>query len=322
MKVDGFLLAIIGAVLLALVAPGLGLPEGPLHLGVVTRAGIALVFFLHGANLSPAALRAGASNWRVHLAVQATTYVVFPALGFALFFGLAPWLGVEARLGIFFLCALSSTISSSVAMTSLAGGNVAAAVFDASLSGILGMVITPALMAVVAAVEGRGIALLPAIRDVMEVLLLPFAAGQVLRGVVAPLLAARKPLVQSLDRGVIVLIVYSAFCESTASGLWHSQSPLVIAAIGLIAAALLALVLTLTTLGARALGFSLPDEVTTVFCGSKKSLANGAPIARILFAGTPAMGMIMLPLLLYHQLQLVVCAVLARRYAERIAGEG
>ena len=323
MKLDGFLLAIISAVLLALLAPGLGLPDGPLHLGLLTRAGIALVFFLHGANLSPAALRAGASNWPVHLVVQLTTYALFPALGFALYFGLAPWLGAEARLGIFFLCALSSTVSSSVAMTSLARGNVAAAVFDASLSGILGMVITPTLVALIVSVEGRGIALLPAIRDVMATLLVPFGAGQVVRGLLAPLLAARKRLVNLLDRGVIVLIVYSAFCESTASGLWHSQSALVIAAIGLIAAGLLALVLVTTTLVARTLQFPLVDEVATVFCGSKKSLANGAPIARVLFAGSPALGMIMLPLLLYHQLQLVVCAVLARRYAVRIgAGEG
>ena len=178
-------------------------------------------------------------------------------------------------------------------------------------------------MALIVSVEGRGIALLPAIRDVMATLLLPFAAGQALRGLVAPVLAARRPLVQMLDRGVIVLIVYSAFAESTASGLWHSQSPLVIAAIGVIAAALLALVLVVTTLLSRALRFPLADEITTVFCGSKKSLANGAPIARILFAGHPGLGMIMLPLLLYHQLQLVVCAVMARRYAVRTGtGEG
>ena len=317
MKIDGFLLAMLCAVVLAFVAPHLGTPDGPLHMGLVTTLGIAFVFFLHGANLSPEALKAGATNWRIHVAVQATTFIVFPLIGFTIFFGLRPVLSEEVRLGVFFLCALSSTISSSVAMTSLARGNVPAAVFDASLSGIMGMVITPMLIAVVRAVSGQSFPILPAIADVAMTLLLPFAAGQIARPLIARWLAARKPIINRLDRGVIILIVYSAFCESTASGLWWSYSPWVIAQIAVIAGALLALILWLTTRLSRAWGFSLADEVTTVFCGSKKSLANGAPIAKILFAGDPAMGMIMLPIILYHQLQLIVCSMLARRYAAR-----
>ncbi|MCW6537093.1 bile acid:sodium symporter [Sphingomonas sp. MMSM24] len=305
MKIDGFLLAMLAAVVLAFLAPRLGAEGGALHMAQVTEIGIALVFFLHGANLSPQSLKAGAANWRVHLAVQATTYILFPLIGFAIFFGLSSVLAYEVRLGVFFLCALSSTISSSVAMTSMARGNVPAAVFDASLSGIIGMAITPSLIAMVAAVSGKPFPILPAIGDVALTLLLPFAA--------------RKPIINRLDRGVIVLIVYTAFCESTASGLWWRYSPWVIAEIAAIAAILLAVVLGVTTALSRACGFPLADEVTTVFCGSKKSLANGAPIARILFAGNPAMGMIMLPIMLYHQLQLIVCSILARRYAARAA---
>ncbi|WP_298669438.1 bile acid:sodium symporter family protein [uncultured Sphingomonas sp.] len=315
MKIDGFLLAMLAAILLAFVAPQIGTPHGPLHMGLVTTLGIGFVFFLHGANLSPQALKAGAANWRIHAAVQATTFVLFPLIGLALFFGLRSLLDYEVRLGIFFLCALSSTISSSVAMTSMARGNVPAAVFDASLSGIIGMAITPTLIATVAAVSGQSFPILPAIADVAMTLLVPFAAGQALRPLIARWLAANKRLINLCDRGVIVLIVYSAFCESTASGLWWSYSPWVIAEIAGIAAALLALVLWLTTIAARAWGFSLADEVTTVFCGSKKSLANGAPIAKILFGASPALGMIMLPIILYHQLQLIVCSILARRYA-------
>jgi len=318
MKIDGFLLAMLGAVVLAFVAPRLGAPGGPLHMGLVTTLGIALVFFLHGANLSPEALKAGATNWRIHIAVQSTTFIVFPLIGFAIFFGLRPVLSEEVRLGVFFLCALSSTISSSVAMTSLARGNVPAAVFDASLSGIMGMVITPMLIAMVRAVSGQPFPILPAIADVAMTLLLPFAVGQLARPLIARWLAARRPIINRLDRGVIILIVYSAFCESTASGLWWSYSPWVIGEIAVIAGAVLWLILWLTTILSRIWGFSLPDEVTTVFCGSKKSLANGAPIAKILFAGDPAMGMIMLPIILYHQLQLIVCSMLARRYAARV----
>ncbi|MDH7972081.1 bile acid:sodium symporter family protein [Sphingomonas sp. AR_OL41] len=317
MKIDGFLLAMLAAVLLAFVAPWFGAAGGPLHIDQVTAIGIALVFFLHGANLSPEALKSGAANWRIHFAVQATTFILFPLIGFAVFFGLAPLLAYEVRLGVFFLCALSSTISSSVAMTSLARGNVPAAIFDASLSGVLGMIITPTLVAIVVKVSGQSFPILPAIANVALTLLVPFALGQLARPLVKAWLSARKPLINKLDRGVIILIVYGAFCESTASGLWWRYSPWLIGEIALLAGLLLAMILWLTTRLSQVLGLTLPDEVTTVFCGSKKSLANGAPIAKILFAGNPALGMIMLPIMLYHQLQLIACSALARRYAAR-----
>jgi len=177
------------------------------------------------------------------------------------------------------------------------------------------MAVTPALVAMVAAVGGHAFPILPAIADIAVTLLLPFAAGQLARPLIAGWLAARKPVINKLDRGVIILIVYGAFCESTASGLWWRYSPWVIAGIALVAALLLALILVLTTYVARLWCFPLADEVTTVFCGSKKSLANGAPIAKILFAGNPALGMIVLPIMLYHQLQLIICSAMARRYA-------
>jgi sodium/bile acid cotransporter 7 len=320
MKIDGFLLAMLGAVVFAFVAPTIGATGGVLHMGLVTAIGIAIVFYLHGANLSPAALKAGAANWRVHVLVQGTTFIVFPAIGFLIFFGLRSVLDPDVRLGVFFLCALSSTISSSVAMTSLGKGNVPAAVFDASLSSIVGMIVTPSLIGLVSAVSGRSFPILPAIGDVAMTLLLPFAAGQAMRPLVAGWIGTHKPLVTGADRAVIVLIVYAAFCESTAAGLWWRYDPWIIGQIALIVGSLLAAVLWLTTLLSRAVGLSLPDQVATVFCGSKKSLANGAPIAKILFAGTPALGMIMLPLMLYHQFQLIVCSMLARRYA-RLAAE-
>jgi sodium/bile acid cotransporter 7 len=317
MKLDGFLIAMLAAVSLAFLAPGLGAAHGPLHMALVTDVGIALVFFLHGANLAPSALKAGAANWRLHLFVHASTFVLFPLLGFAVFAGGRGLLGPDVRLGVFYLCALSSTISSSVAMTSLGKGNVPGAVFDATLSGLLGMGLTPILVGWVTATSGHPLPVLPAVWDVVIKLLAPFAAGQALRPVVGAWVHRHKPWVTKADRGVIVLIVYAAFSESTAAGLWSHYSPLVILQVLVLVAVLLAIVLTGTTLGARALGFSREDEVAAVFCGSKKSLANGAPIAKILFGASPSLGMIMLPLMLYHQLQLIVCSVLARRYAAR-----
>ncbi|HWW63669.1 MAG TPA: bile acid:sodium symporter family protein [Sphingomonadaceae bacterium] len=321
MKLDGFLLATLAAVFAALVAPSIGAAGGPLHLDVVTTVGIAIMFFLHGAALSPQALKAGAANWRLHLLVHGSTYLLFPAIGFAFFLlgaGLAP---AEVRLGVFYLCAVSSTISSSVAMTAIGKGNVAGAIFDATLSGLLGMVLTPLLVGLVVASGSGHLPLLPAILDVVKTLLLPFAAGQIARPLIAGLLHRHEAGVANADRAVIVLIVYAAFCDSSAAGLWSRYDPLLILGVAVMMLVLLVLILFLTTGASRLLGFSRADEVAAVFCGSKKSLANGAPIAAVLFAGNPALGMIMLPLLLYHQMQLVLCSILARRYAERAARE-
>lgn len=314
MKIDGFLGAMVGAILLALLAPSLGAKGGVLHLDLLTAIGIGLVFFLHGAALSPHAVKAGAANWRLHLFVHTSTFLLFPAIGFALYFGLARVLQPEVRIGLFFLAALPSTISSSVAMTAMARGNVAGAIFDATLSGLIGMVATPILVGLILATNRSHLELGDAIFDVMKSLLLPFAGGQLLRPLIGSFVLRNKSRISKLDRGVIVLIVYSAFCESTAAGIWSRYDPVAILSVALIVASVLAIILLATTWAARALDFSREDEIAAVFCGSKKSLANGAPIAAILFAGNPAMGMIMLPVMLYHQFQLIVCTMLARRY--------
>jgi solute carrier family 10 (sodium/bile acid cotransporter), member 7 len=317
MKIDGFLLAMLLAILAALAAPQLGAAGGPLHLSLLSSGGIALVFFLHGAALSPKAVSAGAANWRLHVLIHSSTYVLFPILGLVIYLATRGWLPEEARLGIFFLSALSSTISSSVAMTALGRGNVAGAVFDATLSGMLGMVLTPLLVGLVASSVSAHLPLLPAIIDVTKKLLLPFVAGQLARPLIGAVVTRYKPWVTRADRSVIVLIVYGAFCDSTAAGVWQRYSPVLIGQIAVIALVLLGLVLTATTLVSRRLGFTRADEVAAVFCGSKKSLANGAPIASVLFAANPNLGMLMLPLILYHQLQLIVCSMLARRYARQ-----
>ncbi len=318
-KADGFLISMLGAVVLACLFPLAGSSHGPLQLGRVTQLGIGLVFFLHGTELSTSALRAGAANWRLHLFVQLSTYVLFPLLGLLLFFGARQVLSPEVRLGMFFLCALPSTISSSIAMTSIGRGNVAGAVFDATLSGLIGMVLTPVLVGLVSATEMRPLPILPAIEDVTVKLVLPFAAGQMLRPLLHAALHRWQRLLRHADQGVIVLIVYVAFCDSVLAGIWSHYGPLVLLQILVLASLLLALVLTLTRLGARWLRLSHADEVAAVFCGSKKSLASGAPIAQVLFGGGASLGLLMLPLLVYHQLQLVVCGILARRYAQRHA---
>lgn len=318
MKLDGFLVAMLAVVGFAFAWPELGATGGPLPLSLITSVGISVVFFLHGAGLSRAALTTGATNWRLHLFIQSSTFVLFPVLGIVLLFTTASILPSEARIGIFFLCALCSTISSSIALVAMARGNVSAAVFNASLSGIIGMVATPLLMAPVVDVHLAGQQ--PVLNSIVEIavkLLLPFGLGHMLRPLLADHLAKRKKWVGRLDRGVILAIVYASFCQSTADGLWSRYDPTTIALIAGLVTLLLLFVLTLTRSLARLFGFNREDEITAVFCGSKKSLANGAPIAQTLFGGNPAMGMIVLPLMIYHQLQIVVCTLIAQRYARR-----
>lgn len=321
MKLDFYLISIFLAIALAFVAPQLGSSDGPLYLPLITSIGVSLVFFLHGAGLSPQSLKASATKWKLHLLVQSSTFVLFPILGFVIFVlsrGLIP---DELRLGIVYLSVLSSTISSSVALTAMSHGNVAAAVFNATLSGLIGLAITPFLIGFAETTAAGQFSLVEAIVDVAQKLLLPFIAGQLARPLIGSFLAKRKPWVSKIDKSVIVLIVYGAFCNSTSAGIWKAYSPLLIGEIGLIVMGCLAAVLAVNVFAARALGFSKEDEAASVFCGSTKSLANGAPIASVLFAGNPNLAVILLPLVMYHLLQLVVCSAIARIYAERAEKE-
>lgn len=317
-QVDGFLAAMLGAVALALLAPEIGRSDGPLQLGSVTGFGIALVFLLHGANLAPDKLFAGMRNWRLHVFVQTCTFVLFPLIGLALALLLDGRIAPALLTGVFFLCVLPSTISSSVAFTAMAGGNVGAAVFNATLSNFIGILVTPLLVSQWLNASGASLPVGQAILGVSLQLLLPFVVGQFLRPHLHSWLVRHKGAVSRVDRGVIVLIVYSSFCDSAAAGLWSGEGWIVVLqALGL-SVAILAGVLSLTRFAARRFGFSVDDEIVAVFCGSKKSVASGIPMARLLFGSRPELGMIVLPAMIYHQVQLIVCASLARRYARTL----
>jgi sodium/bile acid cotransporter 7 len=235
-------------------------------------------------------------------------------MGAGIYFGAGGLLDDHLRLGVFFLCALSSTISSSVALVAMAKGAVPVAVFDATLSSLLGMVITPALLALVSSAGAQPLPLLPAMRDIFMSLLLPFALGQLMRPLLAPTLK-RWPILGKLDRAVIILIVYAAFCNSAQAGLWSSSDLGTVALVTVLALLMLAIVLFAISRASHALNLTREDEIAATFCGATKSLVNGAPIARIVFGAGPELGMIMLPLLLYHPAQLIVCSILAKRFA-------
>lgn len=311
-----FLAGMLSAVVLATFTPELGRSGGPLHADVAVDAGVFAVFFLHGVGLSPERLRAGAARWRLHAFVQTFTFVVFPLLGLALRALAGDHLPPHLLTGFLYLCFLPSTITSSVAMTSLARGNVVGAVFNATLSSVLGVFVTPLLVGAVLAGSGE-ISFGRAMTKIGTLLVLPLVLGQAVHRLAGDVFASRRAVVGLFDRVVVLGVVYVSFCDSVRAGLWshYGAGTLVTAAAG--AALLLGVVLFLTWRAARLLRFEVEDEIAAVFCGSKKALATGVPMAKALFGGHPGLGLIVLPIMLYHQLQLFVCTVLAHRYASR-----
>ncbi len=310
---EPFILMLLGTVLLASVLPARG-GFAPIA-AAAADVGIVLLFFLHGAKLSRDAIWEGARNWRLHLAVLATTFLLFPLLGLAL--GHLPGLTGPVTAGLLFLTLLPSTVQSSIAFTAIARGNVAAAVCSASFSNLLGIVLTPALVALLmGGVGGQGSGIsLSAVESIVGQLLVPFVAGHLLRPWIGGFVARQKALLTIVDRGSILLVVYTAFGAAVVEGLWSRISGGDLALIGTICVLLLAVVLAATWLAGRALGFTREDAIVLLFCGSKKSLASGVPMAGVLFPAAQV-GAILLPVMLFHQIQLIACAVIARRYAD------
>lgn len=277
---------------------------------------VALLFFLHGARLSRAAVLAGATHWRLHLSVLLLTFVAFPLIGLALRPLCAALLTPELYLGVLFLCVLPSTVQSSIAFTSVARGNVPAAVCAASLSNFIGIFLTPVLAGAVLSAHGGAPTSAAAIWKIVLQLLLPFVAGQCARPWLAATVERHRAALKLVDQGAILLVVYVAFSAAVVQGLWRQLPLVMLLSLLAISALILAIMMGLSTYISRKSGLSPEDEIAVVFCGSKKSLASGVPMAKVLFASHAA-GPVLLPLMLFHQLQLMVCAVLAQRYARR-----
>jgi sodium/bile acid cotransporter 7 len=310
-RLDGFTLAIFAAVIVALLLPCSG--ESARLVAIGSEIAIILLFFLQGARLSRRIVLAGFLHWRLHLTVLAATFAVFPLLGLALSPLSGTVLTPELYLGLLFLCAVPSTVQSSVVFTSIAGGNVAAALGSASISGVLGMILTPLLVGLLLNAEG-GVSF-NGLGSIFTHLLLPFLVGQAVQPWIEGWISRRRRLVGLLDRGSVLLMVYGVFSAAALSGLWRHLPVAGLLIVALIDGILLATMLALTAFAARRLGFSREDEIAIVFCGSKKSLVTGISMATALFAGASA-GLMVLPLMIFHQMQLMVCATLARRYAE------
>lgn len=311
---DPYVALMLLTVALAAVLPARGVGAG--IAGAAADAGIAVLFFLYGARLSPQAALGGMVQWKLHIAVLLCTFALFPLLGLAtggLAGGLLP---VALVTGIQYLCLLPSTVQSSIAFTSIARGNVPAALCAASISNILGVFISPFLAGLL--LQAHGVALsYDVFMDITLQLLAPFVLGQLLRPWVGSWVQSQKTMLGYVDRGSILLIIYVAFSKGVVDNVWAQIGVDDLLILFAVLSLLLFLVLTITAvIGRRLMRLSVEDEIVLQFCGSKKSLASGLPMATVLFSG-PQLSLIVLPLMLFHQLQLIVCAVLARRYAAR-----
>lgn len=313
---DNFMLILLALIVAASVLPVRGVYAG--HAATLTNAAIALLFFLHGAKLPLQSVIAGLGHWRLHSLVFACTFLLFPLLAVLLKPVLLPLVGPDLYRGLLYMSALPSTVQSAIAFTSVARGNVPAAICAAATSSLLGVFVTPLLVVLLLGQAGHGLSMGDAVLKIMLQLLLPFVLGQIARPWIGAWVDRNKSWLKHVDQWSIYLVVYTAFSKAVVDGLW---SKLPLAQLLLLAGAcagLLFIVLQLTWRLGRRLGFSLEDRITLLFAGSKKSLATGVPMAQVLFAGS-AMGAVLLPIMVFHQIQLLVCAVLSKRFAARPA---
>ncbi|NII11377.1 bile acid:sodium symporter family protein [Oleiagrimonas sp. C23AA] len=309
---DNFTLTLLATIGVASLAPCRG--RWAHGFDILTDVAIALLFFLHGAKLSRQAVLAGATHWRLHLTVLSCTFALFPLLG-VIGSPLAQLLLTPSLLaGFLFLCCVPSTVQSSIAFTSMAHGNVPAAVVSASISSLVGLVLTPLLAGLLLSRQGSISA--QGAMDIVLQLLLPFTLGHLSRPWTGAFVERHRGLLKFSDNGTIVLVVYTAFSAAVVKGLWQHTPVSALLGVLVMAALLLAAVMVINLWASRRLGFDREDRIAIFFCGSKKSLASGIPIARVIFAGQ-AMGALVLPLMVFHMLQLMVCAVIAQRYARQ-----
>lgn len=315
LALDRFTILLVAMVLLASFLPISG--QAAAIFGKVTTIAIAVLFFLHGAKLSREAVVEGILHWKLHALVFAITFIVFPVLGLMAKPVLEPLLGQQLYWGFLFMCFLPSTVQSSIAFTSVAKGNVAAAVCSASFSNLIGMFITPILVSLFIFGQSKhNYDPTSSIIEITLLLLVPFILGQVLRPYVFPLMQKMPKIVKVFDQGSILMVVYGAFSGAVVAGLWHQVSLTTLIYLVLACSVLLTAIMLLALYIPKWLDFSQADQISIFFCGSKKTLASGVPMAQILFIGQP-LGMIVLPIMIFHQIQLMVCGVIANYWSKQ-----
>lgn len=316
LALDRFTILLVLMVLLATLLPISG--QFAYYFNILTTVAIAVLFFLHGAKLSREAVIEGMLHWRMHALVFIFTFLIFPLIGLLSRPVLEPVLGQQLYWGFLFMCFLPSTVQSSIAFTSMARGNVAGAVCSASFSNIIGMFITPILVSYF--ILGQSQHDFDPTKSIVQItllLLVPFILGQLLRPFIFPQMRKFPSVVKVFDQGSILMVVYGAFSSAVVAGLWQQVSGITLIYLTLACSVLLTIVMLLALYLPKWLGFNQADQITIFFCSSKKTLASGVPMAQILFIGQP-LGMIVLPIMIFHQIQLMVCGVIANQWSKSI----
>jgi len=321
-KFDWFMKGMVIVVIIAFLWPEPGAHGGFLHPQLLNKLGIAVVFFLNGLSLSLAAMRDGLMRWKAHLVIQCGTFVFFPVLGWLILKLTNGWISPDLQIGFFYLCALPSTVSSSVALTVAARGNMPVAVFNATLSSMIGVVITPLWMAWLLGHSGTHFDVLPVIVDLMLWVILPLILGQCSRPVLAGWAARNKKPVHIIDRLTILMLVYTSFADSVKQGIWSNYGVLIVVETLIGAAVLFFIALSVMLWTARLLKMPFEEVVAVAFCGSKKTLASGVPMGHLIFGANPALGLILMPIMIYHPLQLAFGGMLAQHWAARESDKG
>lgn len=326
LRANGFILGLGIAVLLAFIFPGPGSSHGVLHPDILNNVGIATILVLQGLSLAMERVKSGAANWRLHLVIQAFTFLIFPLVGLGLGFAVPKiWGSVPPPIldGFLYLCVLPSTISTSVVLTAVARGNTAGALFNAALSNIVGVVLTPVLVHLLMQRSGAGAGAAmefgPLLLKISLLTLLPFGVGMLLRPRLKDWVDAHKKWIARLSNGIILFIVYTAFCDSVEQDIWHRHGAWLTVQTIAAVIGLFTMVSLLVHVSCRALKLNREDYIAAYFCSVKKTLAMGVPLAMLIFGERADLSLILLPIMFYHPLQLFINGLLANQWAKRQA---
>lgn len=317
--INGFLLGLFFAIGMAATFPAIGAADSGIPWKPIINFGIACVFFFYGVKLNPQQLRSGLSNWRLHLLIQLSTFLIFPVIVFGLL-QFIPWVDSDFKLGISYLSALPSTVSASVVMVSIAGGNLPAAIFNASISSLLGVILTPAWMGVLGGGAEGEIDFWVTLGELTLKVILPVILGILAHGWLFPKIKTILSKLKYVDQTVIMIIVFTSFAESFGQKLFTAYQLSTVVAIAATMLGIFILIWLILELISRFLRFSIQDRITTLFCGSKKSLVHGVVIGKVIFSDAAVLGLVLLPVMLYHIQQLVLGSILAGYFGRRKPG--
>lgn len=311
-KFDWFIPALLGAIVLARLWPEGGIGTGPFSVKSLSGIGVSIIFLLYGFRLNIRTIISSISNYKLHLLIQITTFLLFPAIALTARYTFGQ--DNELWQGIIFLSFMPSTVSSAAVLVSLANGNIPAALFNSSLSSILGIILPPIGLSLLAGTTGEGFDAGEVFVKLVLQILLPIILGVMLNPVVGATAIKYRSFTRYFDQTVILSIVYYSFSNSFYINQFEGLSVGDIIILILILSLMFALVNLLVYFTSKRLNLTKPDLITALFCGSTKSLVHGSTMGRLMYATNPAVGVIILPLLIYHSLQLIYSSMMVNYF--------